>query len=450
LKKQKEKNRELTNILYFVNKGDTMPHQITEEKIAQLTQKWLQSRFSEEHLACQFYLTESLSERLHRVADAFPANSLHTVAIKANPLLPVLKHVRKQGFSVEAASMGEIHLALEAGFPEKQIIFDSPVKTEVELAFALHNGLPINVDNFHELERIAAIRQNACQSNIGLRVNPQVGAGSISTTSVADSYSKFAIPIKEQNEQLLRAFRQHPWLCGVHLHTGSQGCSINQLLQGIDTVLNYLSQWRRIFPELHNQLRFIDIGGGLPVSYHFDETPPNMKEYASRVVQLLEKHQWHHLQLITEFGRYYHVNSGFTISKVEYVKTYTQPQTAMIHLGADYFVRECLNPESWYHEVSVFDNQGFQKPPIHSATYNLAGPLCFAGDIVVRNRELPYINPNDYVVIHDTGGYTFAMYSHYISRQMPPILDVDQNGELKLLRPGETAAQTVLFWEGKW
>jgi diaminopimelate decarboxylase len=427
-----------------------MPHQIAEEKIAQLTQKWLRSPLSAEHPACQFYLTESLTERLHQVTNAFPANSLHTVAIKANPLLAVLRHVRKRGFAVEAASMGEIQLALEAGFAEEQIIFDSPVKTEAELRFALHNGMPVNVDNYHELARIAAIRKNTCQSAIGLRVNPQVGAGSIPTTSVAASYSKFGIPIKEQNEHLLQAFRQYPWLCGVHLHIGSQGCSINQLLQGIDTVLHFLSQWRGTFPELPNQLRFLDIGGGLPVSYQFNETPPNMQEYATQVVQLLEKHQWQHLQLITEFGRYYHVNSGFSISKVEYVKAYTQPQTAMIHLGADYFVRECLNPESWYHEVSVLDNQGVRKLPTPSATYNLAGPLCFAGDIVVRNRELPKMHPEDYVVIHDTGGYTFAMYSRYISRQMPPIVDVDSNGELSLLRPGETAAQTVLFWEGKW
>ncbi len=427
-----------------------MPNRISEQQIAHYTRKWLDSSLAKEHPACQFYLFKSLTNRLKQVASAFPPSSMHTVAIKANPLPPLLQYIRKQGFAVEAASMGELQLALEAGFREDQIVFDSPIKTVKELQFALQNNILLNVDNFQELARIDSIWHPRHQSPVGIRVNPQVGAGSIVTTSVADHYSKFGIPLKEQDKQLLQAYRKHKWLKGIHIHIGSQGCSLHQLLKGLETVLLHLSSWRENYPELNKQLSFLDIGGGLPVSYHEDQEPPSMKKYADAIKLLLEKYRWQHLLLITEFGRYYHVNSGFSMSKVEYVKQYTTPKTAMMHLGADYFVRECLNPESWYHEVSVLDKLGNIKTKAYKAKYNLAGPLCFAGDIVIRNRQLPLIDPDDYVVIHDTGGYTFAMYSRYVSRQMPPIVGIEENEHMILLRPGESAAQASLFWQGNW
>jgi diaminopimelate decarboxylase len=62
---------------------------------------------------------------------------MHAVAAKANSLQAVLSLVNSNGGGCEAASLGELQSALRAGFPPNMIVFDSPVKTTHELAFAL-------------------------------------------------------------------------------------------------------------------------------------------------------------------------------------------------------------------------------------------------------------------------------------------------------------------------
>lgn len=120
--------------------------------------------------------------------------------------------------------------------------------------------------------------------------------------------------------------------------------------------------------------------------------------------------------------------------------------TAMIHAGADLFLRECLNPKSWPHEYSVFDKTGHVKTGTDDNPYNLAGPLCFSGDILARNVPLPSVEEGDFLVIHDTGGYTFSMWSRYNSRQTPRILGY--HGEsFEILRERETFDALERFWK---
>jgi len=117
----------------------------------------------------------------------------------------------------------------------------------------------------------------------------------------------------------------------------------------------------------------------------------------------------------------------------------------MIHTGADLFVRECLNPRDWQHEYSVLDKTGKLKSGRSENPWNLAGPLCFSGDILAKNVPLPEIEEGDYIIIHDTGGYTFSMWSRYNSRFAPRILGY-RDGDFEILRERENMDQIISFW----
>lgn len=52
---------------------------------------------------------------------------------------------------------------------------------------------------------------------------------------------------------------------------------------------------------------------------------------------------------------------------------------------------------------------------------DIAGPCCFAGDIVAHKRMLPKIDSNDFVMLHDVGGYYHSSYSKYNLRQSPVV-----------------------------
>jgi len=386
---------------------------------------------------------DMLSRNVGRLRNSFPENALHAVAVKANPLMAVLKFLRQLGLGAEVASLSELHLALAAGYEPQRIVFDSPAKTVAEIEFALRTGVHINADNFAELARIADIlAREPSSSTIGLRLNPQVGRGAIAAASVAGRSSKFGVPI-ELREEIVAAYAKYPWLTGVHLHIGSQGCALPMLLEGIGLIYDVVAEINDRAGR--RQITVFDIGGGLPAAYLPGDQPPAMAEYADAVRERFPALFSGDFRLITEFGRHLHAPCGFAASRVEYVKDGGGGRkAAVIHLGADMFLRECYNPTDWTHEISVTDREGRAKSgPL--SPLDVAGPLCFSGDYLARGLPLPPVVPGDWAIIHDVGAYTFSMWSRYNSRCMPTILGF-QNGGFRVLKSRETLQDLVAFW----
>lgn len=64
---------------------------------------------------------------------------------------------------------------------------------------------------------------------------------------------------------------------------------------------------------------------------------------------------------------------------------------------------------------------------------------------------LPVMEMGDHMIIHDCGGYTYAMYSKYNSR--PACTVYSYNGEsfaenpvINVMKPKETLDQVLSFW----
>ncbi len=413
-----------------------------------------QGQIRDEDTAVIFYDLTFLEQRIRHLVSCFPPSTLHGLAIKANPLLRTMKFVKDitGNIGVEAASAGEVSLALKAGYRPDQIVYDSPVKTMADLEFALNTGIHINVDNLAELERVNVLINNSTLTgwnpSIGLRINPQVGVGAIQESSVAGEYSKFGVPVNYNRPALEHAFLSYPWLTGVHLHVGSQGCPMQLLVDGIGVLYDFVVEMnKKRFKTGLPPVSIFDIGGGLPVAYHSAAIPPLMEDYVNEISKRAPD-LFNSFRLFTEFGRWAYTNSGWTVSRVEYVKRDPAINTAMLHVGADLFVRECLNPRDWQHEYSVFDREGRPRTGLDRHPYNLAGPLCFSGDIIAKGVKLPVIEEGDYVVIHDSGGYTFSMWSRYNSRQTPRIAGYFNEGErFEILKERESLVELQRFWE---
>jgi diaminopimelate decarboxylase len=325
------------------------------------------------------------------------------------------------------------------------------VKTEKEIKSALDLGVHINADSLEELNRINQILGNEKpKGTIGIRINPQVGTGTILSTSVAGDYSKFGVPIKEYREELIESFIKFDWLAGVHLHIGSQGCEVELLLEGIRRVMDFADQADKSLQKENKQKRIsiIDIGGGLPVSYYRNVPPIDMSLYKTEIEHRFPQLFTNEIKLITEFGRTIYANTGWVASKVEYVKKDRGINTATIHVGADMFIRECYHPNDWHHEITVLDHAGSIKSGIDENPTMIAGPLCFAGDLIAREILLPKVEPGDYIVIHDSGAYTLSMWSRYNSRQTPKVIGYFQEGdEFEILKKREDIKEIIDFWQ---
>jgi diaminopimelate decarboxylase len=382
--------------------------------------------------------------RLAELAAAFPAATLHAVAIKANPLVEVLRVVVQCGGGLEAASLEEVYVAIAAGCPPERIVFDSPAKTEAEICESLQLGIHVNADNFAELSRIdEAITRCETTSTIGLRINPEVAAGAIAQTSVGSAGARFGVSIHRDRDQIIAAFARFDWLLGLHIHVGSQGCGIDLLCEAAAKIQSLRSEITNITGR---RIRLVDIGGGLPAAYREHDAPATPEQYAQLLRQQAPELMQPDVQLMTEFGRAVQAGCGLALSRVEYVRPTAQGNMAVIHLGADFLLRPVYRPSDWAHEFLLLDQQGAIKSG-ESAPLTIAGPLCFAGDILATDIDMPQVQVGDWIAIRDCGAYTLSMWSRHCSRGIPTVLGFDDEaGEVRLLRQGETPADVAQYW----
>ncbi|MGW2287099.1 diaminopimelate decarboxylase [Streptomyces phaeochromogenes] len=367
---------------------------------------------------------------------------LHAFAAKACPLVPVLRLLAARGLGCEVASPGELAQALAAGFPAERIVLDSPAKTRAELAEALNLGVAVNADNLDELKRIDALVTPQTASVLGIRVNPQVGAGSISAMSTASASSKFGVPLADpgMRDEVVSAFAARPWLTRLHVHVGSQGCPLELIAEGVRAAYELAEEINAAVGR--RQVTSLDIGGGLPVNFDDDSVRPSYTEYVAvlraRVPELFSGRY----SLVTEFGRSLLAKNGFIAALVEYTKDAGGRRIAITHAGAQTATRTVFMPQAWPLRVEAYDAGGRRRRG-RELVQDVAGPCCFAGDVVAHGRELPELTEGDLVVLRDTGAYYFSSHFSYNSLPRPAVHGFSSAGDGAVFVPIRTAQSTA-------
>ncbi|MFB7611865.1 diaminopimelate decarboxylase [Streptomyces gardneri] len=346
---------------------------------------------------------------------------LHAFAVKAAPLVPVLRLLHDAGLGVEVASPGELALARAAGIPPTHTVLDSPAKTPAELRQALALGIAVNADNLQELDRLDALVASApTASPLGLRVNPQVGAGSIGALSTATATSKFGVALRDEGSRaaVVQAYLDRPWLTRLHTHTGSQGVPLALMAEGVGEAYALAEEINH--KAGRQQIDTLDIGGGLPVNFTSDEETPTYAEYARLLADTAPGLLDGRHRLVTEFGRSLLAKHGTVLARVEYTKTSGGRPIAVTHAGVQLATRTVYAPDSWPLRILAYDAEG--RPRAGDVTVqDVAGPACFAGDLLATGRELPLLHPGDVVAVPDTGAYCFAHHYAYNSLPRPAI-----------------------------
>ncbi|MFD5148539.1 diaminopimelate decarboxylase [Streptomyces sp. NPDC058401] len=346
---------------------------------------------------------------------------LHAFAVKAAPLVPVLRLLADAGLGCEVASPGELALARAAGVPPERIVLDSPAKTAAELREALALGVAVNADNRQELERLdALVARTATTSPIGVRINPQTGAGTIDALSTATATSKFGIALRDPGARawLVRAYLDRPWLTRLHTHSGSQGVPLPLIAEGVRELYSLAEEINTAAGR--RQVDTLDIGGGLPVNFTSDTTTPTYAEYASTLRSAVPGLFSGAYGLVTEFGRSLTAKHGLVLSRVEYTKTTGGRPIALTHAGVQLATRTVYAPAAWPLRILPYTAKGtpLTGPPV---AQDIAGPACFAGDLLAAARELPLLAPGDLVCVPDTGAYAFTAHYGYNSLPRPAV-----------------------------
>lgn len=378
-----------------------------------------------------FYDLQKLSERLQTVREAFGPNARHTAAIKSNPLARVLEHIVSQGFGLECASFEEVLLAQKA--KAEFIAWDSPVKTNVEIEKSKSlSGLHINANGLEELKNLLDANH---PGTISLRVNPAMDTGTHGSMSVAGAHSKFGERISNRSEIIRSVLDADGKVSGLHVHSSSQTEDYSKMTAAVRSIVDLADEINTARPDT---ITSIDIGGGFPAPYKQGDAF-DINAYAESLKSECPELFDGTYTMITEFGRYYHANAGWTASRIHEVKNFEGKQVIIVHVGADLFVREAYNPDVWHHDFLIHPEQGGT-----TVASDIGGPLCFGGDYIAKNVDLPRCSSNDWLIVRDTGANSFALWSKHCSRSFPTVLAKDDT--IRVIRKRDTYDDIVNFW----
>jgi diaminopimelate decarboxylase len=338
-------------------------------------------------------------------------------AVKANSNLAVLNVLARLGAGFDIVSGGELERVIRAGGDPEKVVFSGVGKTSAEIRTSLRAGIKcFNVESADELERIAGIAgQLDVRAPISLRVNPDVDPKTHPYISTGLKENKFGIPADEAYELYTMAHNEYPMLdlVGIDCHIGSQLTEISPVIEALDRVLDLVEKLK----QAGVNLRHLDIGGGLGISYQ-NEQPPDPEQYVLALRERLQQREISELTLILEPGRAIVGNAGILLTRVEYLKNTPGHHFAIVDAAMNDLMRPALY-DAWQEVVAVAP-----RDKDSAKIWDIVGPVCETGDTLAKQRELS-LQEGDLLAIRSSGAYGFSMSSNYNTRPRPPEIMVD-------------------------
>ncbi|KPJ94439.1 MAG: diaminopimelate decarboxylase [Gammaproteobacteria bacterium SG8_15] len=365
---------------------------------------------------CYVYSRATLERHWHAFDDVFAGHDhLVCYAVKANSSLAVLNILARLGSGFDIVSGGELERVLRAGGDPGKVVFSGVGKSAVEMRRALEVGIYcFNVESVPELDRLSQVAgELGMSAPVSIRVNPDVDAKTHPYISTGLKQNKFgidiasALSIYEHAEGL-----PHINIVGVDCHIGSQLSAVDPFVDSLKRLLALIEELNARGIHLHH----VDVGGGLGIRYR-DETPPSPQDYATAILNELQDQG---LKIILEPGRAIAGNAGILLTEVQYIKTGSEKNFAIVDAAMNDLVRPALY-QAWQAIIPV-------EPRENAApmTYDVVGPICETGDFLGKDREL-VIEPGDLLAVRSAGAYGFTMSSNYNSR--PRAAEVMADGD---------------------
>lgn len=380
---------------------------------------------------CYIYSHASLTRNFRAFDSAFQGlPHIIAFAMKANSNIGLLRLMAKEGSGADIVSGGELYRALKAGVPPSKIVFAGVGKNPEEIRAALKaDVLMFNVESSAELRAIDAVAgELGVKARVALRINPDVDPKTHPYISTGLKKSKFGIGADRALEEYqLASSLAHIEVVGVHKHIGSQLTDLTPFVDALKKILALVEQLK----ARGTHLRYINIGGGLGITYD-DEVPPKPQQLAEAVSPLLRDLK---CMLIMEPGRSIVGNAGVLLTKVLYNKDGESKRFVIVDAAMNDLIRPSLYGA--YHEIRhVRETQA--KP----ATVDIVGPVCESGDFLAKDRTMPEAKPGDLLAVMSAGAYGFVMSSNYNSRPRVPEVLV-RGGEIHVVRSRETQEDLV-------
>ena len=260
------------------------------------------------------YSYSKLKENITNFKNNFKSFSpLICFSVKSNNNINIIKEIKKFGLGADVVSKGELMMALRAGINPQKIVFSGVGKTSEEIKFAIEKKiLLINAESkseIKEINRIAKLKDKIVQ--IGIRLNPNTDAKTLSQISTGKKENKFGVN-KNTFLQLVSYLKDSKYLnlkC-LSVHIGSQ-------ILNHKPYENMLKVIDKIISKSNHKFEYIDLGGGMGIDYEHNNSKLNLKKYSKNIEKFLKKNN---SKIIFEPGRSIIGNSAVLVTKILCIK----------------------------------------------------------------------------------------------------------------------------------
>jgi diaminopimelate decarboxylase len=366
--------------------------------------EWPLTRFLEGEKR-PFYLYDLNDARARARAFLKSGAKIH-YAMKANSHSRLLKMFAAEGLGADVVSLGEFQKALACGFAPENIIFSGVGKGREELEFACAQGVSqVNVESFEELKLLGDVAQGLNRpARAALRINIHVVAPTHKNIQTATEESKFGLDVRQLPEALdwLKGTDKIQFV-GLAVHVGSQIMDVG-VFREVSAKMNELVS---VVRGRGLQVETLDLGGGLGLDYHEagDKDLSRLPDYFAAIMGHKP------CRVLLEPGRFLVARMGLLAGQVVHVKRGINRQFAILNAGMNALMRPALYQA--YHRIELISRQ----PGPNKENYTVVGPLCESTDTFAENRELPQLQPGDWIGIFDAAAYGAVMANTY--NEMP-------------------------------
>ena len=363
-----------------------------------LRAKFLAKKFSTP-IYCYSY--DKIKNNIENFKNTFKKiNPIICYAVKANSNKILLKEISKLGLGADVVSIGELMKALNSGIKPSKIVFSGVGKTSEEISFAINKKiLLINAESeseILEIERIAKSKKK--KVDIGIRLNPNTDAKTLSQISTGRKENKFGVSEKTflnlvnyaKNSKNLR-------LKCLSVHIGSQ--ILNHEPYG-----KMLKVLARILKKTKFQFEYIDLGGGMGIDYENKSKKLNLNKYYLNIKNFLKKNN---STIIFEPGRSIVGNSGILISKIIYIKKGHKKNFVILDAAMNDLIRPALYNAK--HRIIPVE----KKMSISNKVYEFVGPICESTDKFLTIKRFQKLKEKELVLFCDVGAYGMSLSSNY-------------------------------------
>ncbi len=355
-------------------------------------------------------------------------------AVKSCSNIAILSLFGGLGGGADIVSGGELFRALQAGIDPGKIIYSGVGKTESELRYGLQsNILFFNVESEQELHRLNTVAADmGVKAPVSFRVNPDVDPKTHAYISTGLAKNKFGIPIHEALDLYLQAeAMEHIEVKGVSCHIGSQLTLISPFVETLRKLKAFVGR----LAENEITIQYIDLGGGVGITYD-DEEPPHPKEYASAIKEELDGLS---ATLILEPGRVIVGNAGILVTEVQYTKSNRGGAEEKHFVVVDAGMNDLTRPSLYgaYHRI-----EPVKEDVDLVQVADVVGPICETGDFLGKDIRLPHVEQGDLLAVLSAGAYGFTMASNYNSR--PRVAEVMVSGDqFRIIRKRESMESLI-------